>query len=207
MTPLALIVGLLNGTDDVILGVVAAVLVAFSLIVALVIPRRRPDFPGRNMKAFVLVSVLLVVAMLAAVEAFGEAHDFGAAQGEEAGETSAGDTGESATEPTETEGESESGETETGAAAPDGDPAAGEEVYASAGCGSCHTFEAAGTTATVGPDLDETLADQDAASILESIVSPDAEITEGFSPDLMPETYGEQLSDEELADLVAFLAG
>jgi mono/diheme cytochrome c family protein len=38
---------------------------------------------------------------------------------------------------------------------PQGDPAAGKQIFASAGCGSCHTLADAGTTGTVGPNLDE----------------------------------------------------
>ena len=34
----------------------------------------------------------------------------------------------------------------------------GEEVFASAGCGSCHTFSPAGSTGNVGPNLDDTQA-------------------------------------------------
>ena len=66
------------------------------------------------------------------------------------------DTGETGTGETET-GETETGETETGGdnEAVEGDPAAGEQVYASNGCGSCHTFEPAGSSGTTGPDLDE----------------------------------------------------
>jgi cytochrome c oxidase subunit II len=89
-----------------------------------------------------------------------------------------------------------------------GDPKAGKEVFTTAAqptCGSCHTYEAAGTTATVGPNLDESLADKDAAFILESIVNPDANVTPGFADNLMPEDYGEKLSNKQLADLVAFL--
>ena len=36
-----------------------------------------------------------------------------------------------------------------------GDAANGEQVYVSAGCGGCHTFEAAGSTGSVGPNLDD----------------------------------------------------
>lgn len=86
-----------------------------------------------------------------------------------------------------------------------GDAAAGKTVFASAGCGSCHTYEAAGTSAQVGPDLDESLADKDAQFIYTSIVDPDAEIAEGFSAGIMPGNYSEQLDDQQLADLVAFL--
>ncbi|HEY63384.1 MAG TPA: cytochrome C, partial [Caldilineae bacterium] len=40
--------------------------------------------------------------------------------------------------------------------------------------------------------------------IRESILSPKAFVVEGFQP-LMPQNYGEQLSQQELDDLVAFL--
>ncbi len=53
------------------LGLTAAVLVGFSLIVALVVPRSRPDFPGKRLPAFVVVSGLLFVAMISAVLVFG----------------------------------------------------------------------------------------------------------------------------------------
>jgi cytochrome c oxidase subunit 2 len=73
-------------------------------------------------------------------------------------------------------------------------------------CGSCHTFGPAGTEAQTGPNLDESLQDDDPASILQSIVNPDAQITPGFQPGLMPKDYGQKLSEQQLADLVAFLA-
>ena len=166
--------------NEIILGVVALVLVSFSLVVSIVIPRRNPSFPGRNVRAFVLVAALLVIAMLAAVEVFGAEHE------SEAGHEEAATT--------ETTG-GETGETPTGEAPPAeaaGDPAAGKEVFDSAepACGSCHTLEAAGSSQTLGPNLDEGLADKDADFIRESIVNPDAEVTEGFSDGLMPEDYG-----------------
>ena len=179
--------------NEIILGIVALVLVCFSLVVSLVVPRRNPNFPGRNLRAFVLVATLLVVAMLAAVEVFGAEH-----------ETEAGH--EEAPPAETTGGETATGETPTGGEA-EGDPAAGEEVFANAqpACGSCHTLAAANATQTLGPNLDEVLADKDAAFIRESIVNPGAEVTEGFPDNLMPSDYGDKLSDQELADLVAFL--
>jgi mono/diheme cytochrome c family protein len=101
--------------------------------------------------------------------------------------------------------------TETGGGATTiepGDAEAGKAVFTTAAqptCGSCHTYEAAGTTAEVGPDLDETLAGKDAAYILEQIVNPDSEIAPGFAAGVMPKDYGEKLSEKQLADLVAFL--
>ncbi|MBA2536296.1 MAG: c-type cytochrome, partial [Actinobacteria bacterium] len=64
-----------------------------------------------------------------------------------------------------------------------GDAEAGKAVFdsASPGCGTCHTFKAAGSDGTTGPNLDESLKGKDAQYILESIVNPDAEITEGFT--------------------------
>jgi len=38
---------------------------------------------------------------------------------------------------------------------PKGDPAAGKQVFLSAGCVGCHTLKDANATGTVGPNLDE----------------------------------------------------
>jgi mono/diheme cytochrome c family protein len=89
-----------------------------------------------------------------------------------------------------------------------GNAEAGKEVFtkiAQPPCGNCHTYEAAGTTQTLGPNLDDALQGQDAAEIAEDIVNPDATISEGFPDNLMPEDYGQKLSEKQLADLVAFL--
>jgi cytochrome c oxidase subunit 2 len=72
-------------------------------------------------------------------------------------------------------------------------------------CGSCHTLADAGTNSETGPDLDESLADEDAAKIEEGIVEPDKEIAAGFQAGLMPKNYGDTLSDEELEALVKYL--
>jgi mono/diheme cytochrome c family protein len=40
----------------------------------------------------------------------------------------------------------------------------GAQVFTSAGCGSCHTLKAAGTTGTVGPDLDKLRPSADVVS-------------------------------------------
>jgi mono/diheme cytochrome c family protein len=89
-----------------------------------------------------------------------------------------------------------------------GDPEAGKEIFTSTAqpaCSSCHTYKAAGSTAEVGPNLDEVLQGKDAQFIYESIVDPDAEIAAGFTGGIMPKDYGEKLDDQQLADLVAFL--
>ena len=88
---------------------------------------------------------------------------------------------------------------------PPGNTEAGKEVFTSTGCGSCHTYGPAGTKGTVGPDLDKVLQGKNAEFIRTSIVNPNAEIAAGFQPNIMPGNYGEQLDDQQLADLVAFL--
>ena len=76
-----------------------------------------------------------------------------------------------------------------------GDAANGEQVYASAGCGGCHTFEAAGSTGSVGPNLD------DAAPSFELVVS---QVTNGGGA--MP-AFGDELSEQEIRDVAAFVSG
>ena len=187
---------LLALTTDQKLGLAgtAAVVIAFSLLVALVIPRRSPDFPGRRgLVPFILVTVILTIAMLGAVEVFAKEEHHAAA---EPGET----TPEPAPEPSP-----EPPAPTTTAEQPSGSPDAGRAVFAEAGCGGCHAFEAAGSSGTTGPNLDEGLAGKDAAFVEQSIVEPNAEIAEGYSAGVMPQTYEEQLSPKQISDLVAFL--
>jgi len=100
--------------------------------------------------------------------------------------------------------------TTTAAAA--GNAVQGKAVFVSSGCGACHTFKPAGTSATIGPDLDTKPAldakkdnMQLAAFIHESIVSPNAYISPGYPKGVMPQTFGTTLTKTQLADLVAFL--
>jgi mono/diheme cytochrome c family protein len=82
----------------------------------------------------------------------------------------------------------------------------GAQVFASTGCGSCHTFKAANSTGTVGPNLNEYLApDDNQAGIEEMIVDPNAEIAEGYTANVMPQEYSQALSKPELEQLVHFL--
>jgi cytochrome c oxidase subunit II len=71
-------------------------------------------------------------------------------------------------------------------------------------CASCHTLSAAGATGTTGPNLDEVVPDLSEDQIRQSIVDPDAEVTEGFSPGIMPR-YGESLSEAQVDALVQYL--
>lgn len=93
-----------------------------------------------------------------------------------------------------------------GAAPPKVPGGPGAQVFASYGCGNCHTFAAAKSGGVTGPNLDESLApDDDAAAIEEMIVEPNAEIVKGYQPNVMPPNFGELLSPKELEDLVQYL--
>ena len=111
--------------------------------------------------------------------------------------------GEEAEAPETTEAEEGNG---GGAAGGNAQTEEGAQVFTSDGCGSCHTFKAANSTGTIGPDLNEYLApDDDKAGIEEMIVDPNAEIAEGFSANVMPQNYGQSISKKELEQLVQFL--
>jgi cytochrome c551/c552 len=115
-----------------------------------------------------------------------------------------------------TTSESTTGATTTAAATTSkggGDVAAGKTVFASSGCGSCHTFGPANSTGTIGPDLDKAPAEDAkadhnmalAAFLKESITDPDAYVAKGFTKGLMPKTFKSSLSKTQLNDLVAFI--
>ena len=92
-----------------------------------------------------------------------------------------------------------------------GNPAAGKKVFASNGCGGCHTFKPAGSKGTVGPALTKARLSSDAERakqplttfIRTSIVKPKAYVASGYKP-VMP-TFA-KLSKKQLDDLVAFIA-
>lgn len=73
----------------------------FSLIVSILVPRWRPEFPGRGLPVFLAAISLIFVGMLAAVEFFGK----------ESGEAKAG--GEATSETTATTGTTATGTTST----------------------------------------------------------------------------------------------
>ena len=74
-----------------------------------------------------------------------------------------------------------------------GDPAAGKEVFTSAGCAGCHTLSDAGATGNVGPNLDEAKPDK------ELVVT---RVTKGMGA--MPPFAG-QLTDQQIADVAAYV--
>jgi cytochrome c oxidase subunit 2 len=86
----------------------------------------------------------------------------------------------------------------------------GLAVFNSNGCGGCHTFKPAGSSATTGPALDTLRADARRAGkpleqfVRESIVDPNAYIEKGYQPSIMPSTF-KSLPKQQLDALVQFL--
>jgi mono/diheme cytochrome c family protein len=108
-------------------------------------------------------------------------------------ETGGTETGGAETGGAETGG-TDTGGAETGAGEElQGDPAAGEELFASSGCGSCHTLDAAGTSGEIGPNLD------DAQPPFELVVE---RVTNGMGQ--MPPFSG-TLSPEQINDVAAYV--
>jgi len=113
------------------------------------------------------------------------------------------ETGVATTGTTTTPAQTGATETTTTAAA---DVAAGKAVFTgNAGCTSCHTLADAGSTGTVGPDLDKVLPGKTQDFIRTSIVDPNAFIAPGFKPNIMPGNFGTTLSKAQLDALVAYL--
>jgi mono/diheme cytochrome c family protein len=184
------------------LALVAGIFVVFALLAALVIPRRWPQFPGEQLRWFIVATLVLFVATLGAVEVFAKEDE--PAEEAVAGETET-ETGEEGPGMTITTQEPPPPAEQPPPPAAEGDPAAGKQIFTDQGCGGCHTFSAAGTDASLGPNLDEALEGKDAEFVRESIVDPDAEVASGFQAGIMPKDFGDKLSEKQLNDLVAFL--
>jgi mono/diheme cytochrome c family protein len=95
-----------------------------------------------------------------------------------------------------------------------GDAAAGEKVFANEAapvCSSCHSLEAGVTLvgpslAKIGAEASSIVAGKSAEQYLrESVTDPNAFVVEGFPANVMPGTYGSQLTSEQIDDLVAYM--
>ena len=102
--------------------------------------------------------------------------------------------------------------TSTQASVPAGNAQAGAGLFKSQGCNGCHTFKPAGSNAKIGPDLDKLAqyaknANQGslAAFAFESIKNPAAYTEPGYQNAAPMPNFGQTLSDNQIADLVAYL--
>ena len=87
--------------------------------------------------------------------------------------------------------------------AEEGPATTGEAAIEKFGCAGCHDL--LGSEADAGPDLAGIGQRLDRAALSRAILDPNAEITEGFEPDFMPQDYGEQMRVGELELLIDHL--
>jgi mono/diheme cytochrome c family protein len=194
-------------TGKIVLLLAAGIFIVFAIASSFLLPRRDPDYPGKRLGAFIAFTLVLFVALIGAMVVFAgeseEEHAGGEAESTQpagsATETSGGETetGGGETGGADTgESETETGGGETGEETPaggEGDAAAGEEVFAANGCGSCHALEDAGASGSVGPNLDESQPSFELAV---------DRVTNGAGA--MP-AFGESLSDEQIRDVAAYV--
>ncbi len=172
------VVGGLSTGNKIGLAVVAAVFIIFALISSFLLPRRNPNFPGRSVGWYSALCVLFLVAMISAVLIFGRESD------EEAAPSNPNTLTVATAPPPETTPSGQEG----------GDAAAGKAVFASAGCGGCHTLEAAGSSGNVGPNLDD---------LKPSFEAVHDQVEHGGGA--MPAFHG-QLSEQQIANVAAFVS-
>ncbi len=96
---------------------------------------------------------------------------------------------------------------------PQGNPESGQQIAQTMGCAGCHSMD--GTT-IVGPSWQglygktETFeggstAVVDEAYLRELIINPGAKVVADFPDGVMPQDFGQKLSDEQIADLIAYI--
>lgn len=130
--------------------------------------------------AALVVVLLFAGASLIGAKKSGTAVPSGA--GTSGGQTSGGAGGQGSTGTTGQSSGSNTGQ------------AAGAAVFASAGCGGCHTLKAAGASGSVGPNLDQL---QPSASTVSSIVTSGGGVMPSFSG---------KLSDAQIAAVAGYVA-
>ncbi len=179
------------------LVVVAASFIVFALVMALVVPRSRPSFPGNRLGIFLVVCVLFFAAQLTAVLVLAE---IGEADEPVAEETTTETTETTTTETTTTETtppptESQPAETTTETAEAAGNAVAGKEVFlGESGCSGCHTLADAGSTGTIGPNLD---------AVKPSSGKVVSQVTNGGGG--MP-AFGDKLTEQQIQDVAAYVS-
>ena len=201
------LVAALSSAQKAGLAGMAAAFIIFALVSSFVLPRRWPNFPGRYMWAYVAVVACFFVGMIAVVVFVAKEQTEAKAESPPATQPSPAPSPASPSPSPAPPSPSPAPP-----AAPAGNPSAGKTVFTSAGCVACHTYKPAGSTATVGPDLDNLAADAKTANrgsldhyATESIVDPNAYVVPNFPPGVMPGNFGTTLTKTQLADVVAFL--
>jgi cytochrome c6 len=183
----------------------AVVFIVLALVASMVVPRSYPEFPSRALGWFIAGCIILFAAQMTAVVLLAEVgeEEHEAAEEPAPGEPEPGEPTETTptettpTETTPTEPEPTTGETETEPAPPpsggEGDPAAGKAIFTD-NCGSCHTLADAGTSGSIGPNLD------DSQPSLELAVD---RVTNGQGA--MP-SFADELSEQQIRDVATYVS-
>ena len=133
----------------------------------------------------------IALALVAVVFVFGLAACGGEEEASPEPEDTTGEITTTDTETTETETETET----DGEEPAEGDAAAGKEIFVGAGgCGSCHTLADAGTSGSIGPNLDDSQPSFDLAV---------DRVTNGSGA--MP-PFADQLSEQQIADVATYVS-
>lgn len=172
----------ITGLGKTVLVVVALTFILWSLYTAMVVPKKRPDYP-RRLDVYIVVTVALFAAQLTAVVWVTGTQEVETHE-EVSAETGHGDAATGGDETTEGGEGAEGG----------GDATAGAAVFASAGCGGCHVLADAGSSGAVGPNLDEL---QPTGEQVVAIVSAGRGAMPSFSG---------QLDEQQIADVAAYVS-
>ena len=81
----------------------------------------------------------------------------------------------------------------------------GRGLFASHGCGACHTIASANANGKLGPELDAILPGVPPAAIVQFITHPPAQYPP-FQTKLMPRNFGDRLSSRDIKSLATFIA-
>jgi mono/diheme cytochrome c family protein len=193
ISTISLVVGALSTDHKIGLVTVAALFVGFALVSSLVLPRRSPDFPGKHLNLFIVVCVLFFLAMVAAVIVFGREPNASAERLPPVTTTTTTTAPVTTTAPATTSTAVTTTAPTTTSGAAQGDPVAGKAVFASAGCGGCHTLKAANASGAVGPNLDSLKPAYDT-------VVHQVETGGGVMP-----AFKDQLTQKQIDDVAAFV--
>ena len=157
-----------NDTPGDVLGMGAAIAIALA--------RHRPDHGWLSSLPMRRAAVIVaLVALLVGLAGCGGGEEVGATPETVEGTLPAATTSEQPTSTLE------------------GDATNGAKIFTSAGCGGCHTLEAAGTTGNVGPNLDQ--AKPDTGLVVDRVTNG-----RGAMP-----SFGDSLSEQEIADVAAYV--
>ena len=84
-------------------------------------------------------------------------------------------------------------------------------TYTDNGCGACHTFTAAKSTGTIGPDLDKLRAQAARAGsslaefVTYSVTDPNSYIEPGYQSGVMPADFISSIPEDKLTELIKYL--